>query len=101
MIYLVDRDYRYWYFNHSYANLIRSKYAIEIEIGRNLFDCISDPNIKEKLKIDIDKALNGETQIEQSNDKKYRYETTYTPIWGDLRDVRGVISFTILMPIAS
>ncbi len=64
MIFLLDKNYRYVAFNNNHKREMKKVYGADIELGMNLLDLITIPEINEKAKASIDRVLNGETFIE-------------------------------------
>lgn len=64
MIFLLDKNYRYVAFNNNHKREMKKVYGADIELGMNLLDLITIPEVNEKTKVSIDRVLNGETFIE-------------------------------------
>ena len=64
IIFLLDRNYKYIRFNENHKKEMKKVYDVDIELGMNLLDLITIPEIRVKAKASIDRVLNGETFIE-------------------------------------
>lgn len=93
----IDNEYRYLYFNDTHKATMKSVYGIEVEIGMNILDCISEGVDREIAKVCYGKALAGDSyskidEYGNSSNKLY-YETDYNPIYNDHHEIIGATAF--------
>ncbi len=60
IIFSLDTDYNYLAFTTSHKKTMRKLWGQNIEVGKNVLDYVPDPEIKQQLKTDFDRALRGE-----------------------------------------
>ena len=73
-------------------------WGIEIEVGMNMLDVISNPIDREKARQNFDRALQGKcfTEVEEYGDPRFHrsiYEDRYGPVYGDGGVVCGLTVF--------
>lgn len=93
----IDNDYNYLYFNDYYKKVMNSAYGIDIHIGMNLLDNITNENDKIRSKKNFGRALNGEyinTVEEYGKIEKNYFETRYSPIKDKNNQVIGATAFS-------
>lgn len=61
IVFSIDKNYRYLYFNKAHSNRMKSMYNSDIELGMNILDCISTENDLNNTKENYDRALLGES----------------------------------------
>lgn len=96
-IYAVDRNYNYNTFNEFHKSQILRFYNTNVNIGDNYLSVIEDLEMKERLKMNIDRALNGESYksiVEVETEKGKFLEEHYTPIEDDDKNIVGVTVFS-------
>ena len=100
IIFSLDREYRYTSFTISHKETIQKIWGVEIAVGMNMLDAISDPCDREKAKRSFDRALQGEHLLmaeEYGEAALYRtfYENRYSPILDMDGAVSGLTVFVI------
>ena len=82
IIFSVDRNYRYIAFNEKYHKEMLDEYNVDIQIGMNMVDLITDTNIRKKTRESIDHVLSGEsyTEIQFQPDISMYHELNWGPI---------------------
>jgi PAS domain S-box-containing protein len=85
VVFALDRHYRYLAFNQNHRKIMKAIWGVDIEIGANMLDYISDPADRNKAKRNFDRALQGEdlvvVEAYGNQDLKRRYyEDHYSPI---------------------
>ncbi len=60
IIFSLDADYNYLAFTISHKKMMKKLWGQDIEVGKNMIDYVPDPQIKNQLKTDFDRALGGE-----------------------------------------
>lgn len=65
-VFSVDTHYRYVAFNRSHASVMRALYGTEIEVGRNMLDCMTVAQDRDQARANLDRALAGETVTESA-----------------------------------
>lgn len=98
LIFSVDRRYRYTSFNLSHAGVMKSIYGAEIAIGRSLLDYMTVAEDREKAKINLDRALSGESLVEEAysgEDSRNRlyFQISHNPIKAPNGEIIGVAVF--------
>jgi PAS domain S-box-containing protein len=95
IIFSIDSNYYYLYFNKAHSDAMRFAYNVDIRIGMNFLDCISSSNDKILLKENIDKALIGESHsiVQTFGDKNIAYyEVFFNPIFNEKNKIIGCSS---------
>ncbi len=64
IIFMIDNEYRYVSFNENHRKEMKLLYNVDIELGMNMLNNITIPEIKKKAKATIDKVLSGESFIQ-------------------------------------
>ncbi len=100
LIFALDTSYRYATFTQAHKKTMKRIWGVEIEVGMNMLDAISNPIDREKARRHFDSALQGKCfiQIEEYGDPLlYRtiYEDRYAPIYGDGGVVSGLTVFVV------
>jgi PAS domain S-box-containing protein len=96
IIFSIDRDYRFLYFNSAHAHAMKSIYGSDVAIGMSVLDCTSIKEDRDKLKHSYDHVFagNSHTNVEQYGDfERNYYESRYSPIRGDDGEIIGLICF--------
>jgi PAS domain S-box-containing protein/putative nucleotidyltransferase with HDIG domain len=97
VIFAIDKDYNYLFFNHVYKDAIARLYGKEVKIGMNSLDCITLKADRANAKTGYDRALNGEfnSAIQEYGEKERNfYETFYNPIFNENNKIIGVAVFS-------
>ena len=100
IIFSLDREYRYSEFTLSHQETIKKIWGVEIQLGMNMLDIISDPDDRKKAKHNFDRALQGEDLLlveEYGDHSLYRafYENRYSPIVDAKGTIMGITVFVI------
>ncbi len=98
VVFALDKDYRYLAFNQNHKNTMMAIWGVDIEIGANMLDYITDPSDRSKAKCSFDRALAGEhlviVEAYGDNDLRRRYyENHYSPIRGEDNSFIGLTVF--------
>ncbi len=91
----VNRRYCYTSFNKQHAEVMKSLFGADIEVGKNLLEYHTNPADRLTAKMNIDRALRGETVIMESyagNEALSRrhFEILHNPIRASNNKVVGV-----------
>jgi len=92
ILFSIDQDYRYLYFNKAHSEVMNYAYGSEIKIGTNILDHISVDDDRKAAKENYDRALQGESH---SNIRIYGdlnldyYESFFNPIVNDNNEIIG------------
>ncbi len=100
IIFSLDNNYCYSSFTKFHKETIKNIWGVDIEIGMNMLEIISNQEDRKKAKINFDKSLNGEYFVltEEYGDKDlYRtfYENYYCPVKNEENVIIGVSVFVI------
>lgn len=83
IMFSIDRDYRYLYYNQTHAGVMLAAYGATIEPGMNILECISDDEDRVVAKENYDRALAGEShsnvRVFGDLERAY-YESFFNPI---------------------
>ena len=96
----LDREYHYTAFSASHWKSVRKIWGVEIHIGSNMLDIISDPEDRKKAKANFDRVLTGEHFVlEESYGDESRcracHENHCGPIRNDEGRITGLACFVI------
>ena len=83
IVFSIDRDYNYLYFNKAHSDSMRFAYNCEVKSGMNMVDCIPQGDERKLIKEHLDRALNGEScSLIQTfgNFNRAYYEIFFNPI---------------------
>jgi PAS domain S-box-containing protein len=92
IIFFVDRDYQYLYFNKAHLEAMKFAYNADVKQGTNFLDCITSPADKKLIKENIDRAIRGEytSQIQKYGDSNLGYyETFFNPVQDEKNEIIG------------
>ena len=94
-IFSIDRNYRYTSFNSQHAEVMKTLFDVNIEIGDNLLDHHTNPEDRKNAKLNADKAFKGETVIiesfaEDSPQNRQYFSIFHTPIKNSNGKITGV-----------
>ncbi len=98
IIFSLDKNYNYLSFTQTHQQAMKQIWGVNIKIGENMLQYITNENDKENAKQNFDKALNGEyfIQIEEFGDKMlYRtfWEDRYSPVFNEKHEIIGLTVF--------
>jgi len=92
ILFSIDRDYRYLYFNKAHLDVMKYAYGTDIKIGMNILVCITSDDDRIAAKENYDRALMGEshTNIRVFGDVHLDYyESFFNPIVNDKNEIIG------------
>lgn len=94
IIFSLDKNYCYTAFNEKHRLEMKQVWNADIQIGMNLLECMTIPELKTLAKQSMDRALNGETfsEIQHQPDSDIYYEFSWNPIFKE-SEIVGVTSF--------
>ena len=95
---LIDPTYHYINLNSVHKNSMKTSYGIDVKIGMNILDCITNDDDRMRAKNNYDLALAGISHltIEEFGElERYYFENRYNPILNDRNEVIGATSFSI------
>ena len=98
LIWAVDKEYRYLYFNNAFKTGMKQLYDKNIIIGDELLGLINHPKDMERAKNNHDLALHGESHIkieEYGIDDKRYFESSFSPIYDEYKNIidrQGILS---------
>ena len=100
VIFSLDANYCYTEFTQTHQATIRQIWGVDIAVGMNLLDIISNPADRAKAKANFDRVLRGESFLleeEYGDLSRLRtfYEDRYSPIFGNGGAVVGITVFVI------
>jgi len=100
IIFALDKNYCYTAFTKQHQETIKNIWGVDIHIGLNMLNVISDPKDRQKAKANFDRALQGECFIlteEYGDEKLYRtyYEDYYSSIKESDGSIVGVSVFVV------
>lgn len=97
IIFFLDRNYNYLYFNKAHRDAMKYAYNVDIESGMNMVDCMSIPVDQNAARENFDRALRGEsfTYINSfgSVNRDY-YEVLVNPIINEKNEIIGCTGLT-------
>ncbi len=100
IIFSLDKNYCYTKFTKFHKEIIKKIWGVDIQIGMNMLDVITNPNDRQKAKSNFDKALSGAYFVlteEYGDTNLYRafYENYYSSILNAEGEIVGVSVFVI------
>ena len=100
IMFALDRNYCYSSFTHFHVKTMKMIWGVDIRIGMNMVDIISNEDDRKKAQINFDRALNGEYFIETEeygDDLLHRtfYENYYSAIKSQDGTIVGLSVFVI------
>ncbi len=98
-IFSVDEDYKYTSFNKAHATVMKLLYNANIELYKNMLEYMTVEKDRKKEKINLTKALNGESLIEEAHSgeellSRLYFEVTHNPIHDNENKIIGVAVMT-------
>jgi len=93
----LDSEYNYLFFNETHQKTMKYAYNTEAQVGKSIFDCMTNKEDILKAKVNYSKALSGitHTTLEQYGDVNITsYETIYSPIKDNNDKIIGVSAFS-------
>lgn len=94
-VFSVDKNFKYTSFNKAHATVMKALYNANIKLNNNMLDYMSVEEDREKAKLNLTKALNGEYIIEEAFSEEEQstrlfFEVTHNPIYDDDNKIIGV-----------
>lgn len=94
-IFSIDTNYCYTTFNQVHARFMNSLYGVDIRLGKNMLDYLTVEEDRNKVKVNLDRALAGEYIEENAwegdeEDTRRYFEVSHNPILNDSNEVVGV-----------
>jgi two-component system, NarL family, sensor histidine kinase UhpB len=92
ILFSIDRDYRYLFFNKAHRSAMEFAYHSDIGIGMNILECVTSGSDKIALRENYDRALAGESH---SNVRVFGavelacYESYFNPVFNDKNEIIG------------
>ena len=82
IIFSLDKNYCYTAFNENHRKEMKKVWNADIKTGMNLLDCMSIPELRERAKHSVDRALQGEvvTEIQHQPEPNIYYELNWNPV---------------------
>jgi|GEM_PF-5447999 len=91
-IFSLDREYHYTVFNEQHAATMKALFGAEIEQGKNILDYIIIENDKKAMKLNLDRALSGETVSEGGYTGDHSLSRQYMePVFNPIRNPGGEV----------
>jgi len=100
IVFSLDINYCYTAFTKHHAQTMKLIWGVDIHIGMNMIDIISNPVDKEKAKQNFERVLTGEYFVlteEYGEETLYRtyYEDFYSPVKSSSGEIIGISVFVI------
>lgn len=101
IIYSIDAGYRYTAFTDSHRQVMKVLWGADIAVGQNFLDYIHREDDKKKEQGNFDKALRGESLVEdgeygdETGHTRSWWESRYSPIYDEKDKIIGVTVFVI------
>jgi len=94
VIFSLDKRYCYTAFNEKHRAEMKMVWKVNIEIGMNLLECMSIPELKKLAKQSMDRALSGESfsEIQHQPGPDIYYEFRWNPIIQN-NEIVGITAF--------
>ena len=96
IIFSLDKDYRYLYFNQAHLEGMKYSYNKDIKLGMCILDCVTSKDVKIISVENYARALKGEShsRINRFGENEFEYyETFYDPIINEKNKVVGITVF--------
>ena len=100
IVFSLDKNYCYTAFTTYHALTMKQIWGVDIHLGMNMLELISNSGDREKAKTNFDKALSGENFVlieEYGDDSMYStyYENFYSPVKNTSNEITGISIFVI------
>jgi diguanylate cyclase (GGDEF)-like protein/PAS domain S-box-containing protein len=100
IVFALDRSYCYLAFNHLHQKAMQAIWGCEIEIGMSMLDAIGREDDREKARQACDRALSGESFVEEAaygDEALHRefWQIFWSPIREDSGEVTGLTCFVL------
>jgi len=95
IIFSLDKDYRYKAFNEKHLSEMKKVWNADIRVGINFLEYMHIPELKDRTRKSIDRALRGEafTEIIHQSEPDIYYESSWYPVVQNEK-VIGVTAYT-------
>ncbi|HCB67174.1 MAG TPA: diguanylate cyclase [Acholeplasmataceae bacterium] len=96
IILAIDHHYNYLFFNDAHREVMKFAYGTNIEIGKNLFECMTSEIDITNSKKNYDLAMTGvsHTTVEEYGKQNVRYyESFYNPFYDENNQIMGATAF--------
>ncbi|RPJ83205.1 MAG: PAS domain S-box protein [Deltaproteobacteria bacterium] len=96
IVFSIDGDYNYMYFNKAHRDSMKFAYNCEIESGKNMLECIPRGDERKLIKDNLDRALKGESCSlihTFGNVNRAHYEIFFNPIRNEEDHIFGCTVF--------
>jgi len=96
IILAIDHNYNYLFFNDAHREVMKFAYGTNVEIGMNLFECITSEIDIANSKKNYDLAMTGvsHTTVEEYGNQNIRYyESFYNPFYDENNQIMGATAF--------
>jgi PAS domain S-box-containing protein len=92
ILFSINQNYEYLYFNSAHQNVMKYAYGIDVQIGMNVLDCMTNIDDRATAKHNFDRALAGEShsniRVFGEENKAY-YESFFNPIRNEKNEIIG------------
>jgi|GEM_PF-5621474 len=101
-VYVLDKSYRYQYFNPEHANLMRRVWAKEIELEKPIFSFTNNKEITDKVELAYERVLRGEAVVEvdeypiHGEEGLIERKKFYRPLYGEQNGIVGVVGIVVI-----
>jgi PAS domain S-box-containing protein len=101
VVFALDHQYRYLAFTQSHQQTMKKIWGVDIEVGMNMLELISDKKDRLKAKTNFDRALKGESFMlteAYGNNLLYRtsYDNYYNPVYDESKkQIIGLSVYTV------
>lgn len=92
ILFSINKEYNYLYFNSAHAKTMKHAYGKEIEVGMNILDCITSEEDRVNAKNNYNRAFRGETHTNirvYGKENLAYYESFFNPIINDSNEIIG------------
>lgn len=92
IIFSLDANFCYMAFTNSHKQTMKQIWGVDIEIGMNMLDQISNPDDRQKAKTNFDRVLQGEhLRFEEEYGDSKLHRTFFENIYNPIIDSNGVV----------
>ncbi|MBN2049256.1 MAG: diguanylate cyclase [Spirochaetales bacterium] len=101
LIWAVDKDYRYLFFNNSHKREMEHFWHADIELGEDIFSYITDPRYRKAVEAKYQtvfkqgkSGVSVDELVDSSGNKRY-FENYGSPVFDDDNTILGLVLYTI------